>query len=167
MSSSLHWKSVAFSNSADVAVIPKEYTLLGGAARLVPRVVALSRLAHERAEGIEVPSHPVPGKLAVPGLDSRRDPLVGPQDLGLDLLAGRGREPLDLVDQAQPDEDEGHQFQYAVARRRGDGRVQVVHHVRLLLAGGLRLAVERLLDRHYAVGVDPGGCQAGDRDPDA
>lgn len=81
----------------------------------------------------------MPGKLAVPGLDNRGDSLVGPQDLVLDLLAGRVRESLDLGDQAQSDEDEGHEFQYAVARRRGDGRVQVVYHVRLLLVGSLCL----------------------------
>src|ERR1700689_1002110 len=76
MSSSLNWKSVAFSNSADVAVIA---TALPERRSGRPLARALnvkstlfladiaSRLAHERAERVQVPAHPVQGKLPVTG----------------------------------------------------------------------------------------------------
>src|SRR6202034_1549298 len=81
-------------------------------------------LAHERTERVEVPTHPVQGKLPVTGLDRCRDSLVRAKYLGADLLAGSVGQPLNLVDQAQPDEDQRDQLEHPVAGRGRYRRMQ-------------------------------------------
>jgi hypothetical protein len=116
---------------------------------------------------LEVPAHPVQGKLPVTRLDRSRDSLVRAQRLGADLLAGSAGQPLNLVDQAQPDEDERDQLEHPVAGRGRHRRVQVMHDIRALIGWRVRFAVQRILDRHRAVGVDARRRQAGDSNFDA
>src|ERR1700757_4094107 len=103
-SSSWPFSKGAFGASASLRAQPKEYTLLGSWAR--------AALAHERAERVEGPGHPVQGKPPAPRLDRCRDSLVRAPHLGADLLAGSAGQPFNLVDQAQPDEDQRDQLQH-------------------------------------------------------